>query len=82
MINTKQILRLETFIDKFYEDKQHTNMTENKTGEPIPKRKRDSSTDTDNLIVSPPGMVKVETDLFKSINDKLGILELVSKDIK
>lgn len=27
-------------------------------------------------------MVKVETDLLKSINDKLGILELVSKDIK
>ena len=57
-------------------------MTESKTGEPISKRKRDSSTDTDDLIISPPGMVKVETDLLKSINDKLGILELVSKDIK
>ena len=44
--------------------------------------KHDYSTDTDNLIFSPPGMVKVETDLLKSINDKLGILELVSKDIK
>ena len=57
-------------------------MTESKTGEPIQKQKRDSSTDTDDLIFSPPGMVKVETDLLKSINDKLGILELVSKDIK
>ena len=57
-------------------------MTENKTGEPISKRKRDSSTDTDDLIFSPPEMVKVETDLLKSINDKLGKLELVSKDIK
>ena len=27
-------------------------------------------------------MVKVETDLLKSINDKLDIFELVSKDIK
>ena len=57
-------------------------MTESKTGEPISKCKRDSSTDTDNLIVSPPAMVKGETDLLKSTNDKLGILELVSKDIK
>ena len=57
-------------------------MTENKTGEPISKRKRDSSTDTGDLIFSPPGMVKVETYLFKSINVNLGILELVSKDIK
>jgi hypothetical protein len=80
--NTKQILRLETFIDKYYENKQHPNMMENKTGEPNQKRKRDSSTDTDDLIFSTPAMVKVETDLLKSINDKLGILELVSKDIK
>jgi hypothetical protein len=57
-------------------------MMESKTGEPISKRKCDSSTDTDNLISSPPGMVKVKTDLLKSINDKLGILELVSKDMK
>jgi hypothetical protein len=32
---------------------------------------------TDNLIFSPPGMVKDKTDVLKSINDKLGILELV-----
>ena len=57
-------------------------MTESKTGEPISKRKCDSCTDTDNLIFSPPGMVKVETDLLKSINDKLGTLALVSKYIK
>jgi hypothetical protein len=80
--DTIQILRLETFIDKYYENKQHPNMTKSKTGEPISKRKRGSSTDTDDLIFSPPGMVKVETDLLKSMNDKLGILELVSKDIK
>ena len=72
--NTNQILKLETFIDKYYDNKQHPNMTESKTGEPISKRKRDSSTDTDNLIFSPPGMVKVKTDLLKSINNKLGIL--------
>ena len=52
------------------------------TGEPISKRKHTSSTATDDLILSPPGMVKVETDLLKSINDTLGVLELVSKDIK
>ena len=57
-------------------------MMESKTGKPISKRKRDSSTDTDDLILSPLGMVKVKTDLLKLINDKLGILELVSKDIK
>ena len=57
-------------------------MTESTTGEPISKRKRDSSKDTDNLIFSPVGMVKVETHLLKSINDKLDILKLVSKDIK
>ena len=79
--NTKQILRLEKFIEKCYENKQHPNMTESKT-EPISKRKRDSSTDTDDFIFSPPGMVKVETDLLNSINDKLGILEFVSKDVK
>ena len=72
--DTLEILRLETFIDKYYENKQHPNMTERKTGEPISKRKRDSSTDTDDLIFSPPGMVKVKTDLLKSINNKLGIL--------
>jgi peptidoglycan hydrolase CwlO-like protein len=38
--------------------------------------------DTDNLSFSPPVMVRVETDMLKLINDKLGILELVSKDIK
>lgn len=42
---------------------------------------RDSK-DTDDLCFSPPGMVRVETDLLKLINDKLGILDLVRKDIK
>ena len=36
-----------------------------------------TSTDTDDLIFSPPGLVKDKTHLLKSINDKLGILELV-----
>ena len=41
-----------------------------------------TSTDTDNLCLSPLETASVENKLLKSINDKLGILELVSKDIK
>ena len=76
----KGTIRLEKSINKFHKDNQHPNMSEGKHGEPITRRKRYSS--TDDLCFSPPGMVSVETDLLKSINDKLGILELVSNDIK
>lgn len=76
----KQTIRLEKSNNKFHEYNQHPNMSEGKHGEPIARRKRHSS--TDDLCFSPPGMVSVETDLLKSINDKLGILELVSKDMK
>ena len=73
------MIRLEKRIKQYYQHKHQLNMTESKHKNPVPKRKRDSSTDTDELCFSPPGMVSVETDLLKLINDKLGILELVSK---
>lgn len=57
-------------------------MKEGKHSKPIPKRKRDTSTDTDDFCFSTLGMIRVETDLLKSIHDQLGILELVSRDIK